>query len=464
MIRNVLSLVSVLSVMIALGCAHYPVNAPLAEFDPKHGYRMSALESEPNTSNLFVILTFSGGGTRAAAFSYGLMEQLAETQIKVDGTTKRLLDEVDVISSVSGGSFTSAYYGAFGDDLFTSFGEEFLYRNVQRDLILRLVAPWNWPRLMSPKFDRIDMASAYYDKYIFHGQRYADLVNSKKPPFIIVNATDMALGSRFEFTQSQFDSLYSDLNTVSLARSVAASSAFPGAATPLRVRNYENPASGVESEPTFKGEPIWLNDAITDQDRAAPKFYQAKEVVAYTRTKERPYIHLQDGGLADNIGLRGPLFAMSSTASHWSLLRRMNLEEIDTLLVITVNAKVGADKTKINRKEHTPSLLKVFGAITTTPMANYSSDTVLDFHKSFDQWRKDQQSDRDDQELLHEVAFFDVHVSFDTVPDKDLRKVVKTLPTSFKLKRDQIDALRRAATQSLGASESYKEFLSKFEK
>jgi NTE family protein len=64
------------------------------------------------------MLTFSGGGTRAAALAYGVLETLRDTPIKIDGKTARMLDEVDLISSVSGGSFTSAYYGLHGDGIF----------------------------------------------------------------------------------------------------------------------------------------------------------------------------------------------------------------------------------------------------------------------------------------------------------------------------------------------------------
>ena len=53
---------------------------------------------------LLLMLTFSGGGTRAASFSYGVLDGLRDTIINIDGRDKRLLDEVDWISGVSGGS------------------------------------------------------------------------------------------------------------------------------------------------------------------------------------------------------------------------------------------------------------------------------------------------------------------------------------------------------------------------
>src|SRR3954447_6889272 len=91
--------------------AHYPSNAPLDHFDPHAGYRFENVPPNPATENdLFIILAFSGGGTRAAAFSYGVMEKLHTTPITLRGKDTNLLEQVDVISSASGGSFTAAYY------------------------------------------------------------------------------------------------------------------------------------------------------------------------------------------------------------------------------------------------------------------------------------------------------------------------------------------------------------------
>ena len=51
-------------------------------------------------------------------------------------------------------------------------------------------------------------------------------------------------------------------------------------------------------------------------------------------------LDLTDGGVADNIGLRGPLEAIASTDPSWSVLRMMNLKRVDKLAVIVVNAVV----------------------------------------------------------------------------------------------------------------------------
>ena len=102
-------------VLLFAGCAYYPVNPKLSHFDDKNGYRFENLPATAeNSDKVFVVLTFSGGGTRAAALTYSVLRQLSNTVVYIDGKPRRLLDEVDVISSVSGGSFTAAYCSIWG--------------------------------------------------------------------------------------------------------------------------------------------------------------------------------------------------------------------------------------------------------------------------------------------------------------------------------------------------------------
>ena len=101
------------------GCATRPINPPLAQTEPNAGYRLSTRQVHFKDPQSLVVLAFSGGGTRAAAFSYGVMEFLRRTEvIDSKGRKIRLLDEVDVITGVSGGSFTALAYGLYGDKLF----------------------------------------------------------------------------------------------------------------------------------------------------------------------------------------------------------------------------------------------------------------------------------------------------------------------------------------------------------
>jgi len=117
-----------LALAIALsGCAttRPPSNKAISRIDESAGYRIPGGESERGEDVL--LLAFSGGGTRAAALSYGVMQELRDTLTPTsNGSTIRLLDEVDIISSVSGGSFTAAYYGLYRERLFEDYEQDFL--------------------------------------------------------------------------------------------------------------------------------------------------------------------------------------------------------------------------------------------------------------------------------------------------------------------------------------------------
>jgi NTE family protein len=156
------------------------------------------------------MVAFSGGGTRAAAFAYGVLKELSHTQVITDKGSRSLLHEVDVISSVSGGSFTSAYYGLHGDRIFDEFEERFLRKNVQGALLWRVISPVSWIRFFSPSYGRGDMAANYYSKHVFDGATFADLERPGAPK-VIINATDLPTGIRFPFVQGYFDLLCADL-------------------------------------------------------------------------------------------------------------------------------------------------------------------------------------------------------------------------------------------------------------
>jgi NTE family protein len=141
---------------------------------------------------------------------------------------------------VSGGSFTSSYYALYRNRIFQDFESRFLRRNIQGELAGQVFSPVNWFRLMSPYFSRIDLASELYGETVYEGKRYRDLVGGDRP-FIILNATNMALGSRFEFTQDQFDFLGSNLGEYPIGRAVAASSAFPVLLNPISLKNLPAP-------------------------------------------------------------------------------------------------------------------------------------------------------------------------------------------------------------------------------
>jgi NTE family protein len=451
-------------ILTLASCATYPPNPQLNQFNKETGYRYKNLTKSPdNSESLFVVLTFSGGGTRAAALSYGVLEKLRNTTIQWEGKRRRLLDEVDVISSVSGGSFTAAYYGLFHDELFNpqKFEKVFLYRNLEGDLISSVFNPINWFRLASSTFGRIDLADELYDRTIFREKTFGDLIDQARKPFIMINATDITMGARFAFVQDQFDLLCSDLAGVHISRAVAASSDFPIAFTPLIVNNYAG-SCGYR-------EPVWMEQASKDLMVNPPRFNRSRIARTYLNSEERKYIHLLDGGVSDNIGLRGPLLSIRSNDLSWSLMNKINLKEIKKLVVIVVDARTDPN-TGIDKSPDGPGLASLVDIISSVPMGNYSFDTVQQLVDTFETWKKDEKGYTECRNILKKqcpngkmpagppdlAEAFAVYVGFDQIRDAKERQDFLNLPTTFALPKEDVDRLRQIGPQILDQSEGFR--------
>lgn len=472
-------LIVVIASALLAACGSFPVNPPLAKYDSSAGYRFDPLPDQPDKRDqMFVILVFSGGGTRAAALSYGVMEALRDTRIRWQGQDMSLLDETDVISSISGGSFPAAYYALYGSKIFDEFPNKFLYRPVQSDLLKVALSPASWFKLAGLSFGRSDLAAEFYDREVFGGGTYADVIARHTRPFVILNATDLSTGGQFSFIQDQFDLLCSDLSGVKLARAAASSSAFPGLLTPLTFQNYAGSCD--------YSQPRWVNLALKDHksrvnarrtDRAERRVAYAEtetEVDPRTKSKQpvRKYIHLTDGGVADNIGLREPLTAIAGTDNSWSVLRRINLEQVDKLVVIVVNAATNP-ATKRDKTPAVPGLVDTVTTVATIPLENYSFDTLELLRATVDDFNEDMRLVSGCKELAaakgpqckldipvpHQIEFFPIEVAFEYIESSAERDWFKNLPTTFELPPQTVDKLRAVGRQILNDDPQFKRLI-----
>jgi NTE family protein len=437
--------------LLLSACASFtPGNPPLARYAPEAGYRFERLESGDNSDELFVIVTFSGGGTRAAALAYGVLEALRDTAIQWRGRSVPLLDEVDVISSVSGGSFPAAYYALRGTRIFDEFPERFLYRPVQSDLVKLALSPWSWPKLAAPAYGRSDLAAEFYHREVFAGATYADVIARNRRPFVILNATDMSTGTQFAFIQDQFDLMCSDLAGVPLARAAASSSAFPGGLTALTFQNYAG-SCGYR-------QPAWVQLAFDDHgSRVNPRRTARAEnrlSLAAEGPARRAYIHLTDGGVADNIGLRGPLEAIASTNHPWSVLQRMNQKRIDKLVVIVVNAATDP-ATARDQSAAVPGLIDTMRTAATVPLDNYSFDTVELLSKTVNEFNTDARQ----LPAGHKVDLYPIQVAFEYIASPEERTWFKNLPTTLELPRETVDRLRAVGRRLLNEDPQFRNLM-----
>lgn len=118
-----------------------------------------------------VAFAFSGGGMRAAAFSLGAIQAL----VPPAGDGPDLFDDLSFLSSVSGGSLTAAYTGLYGRKVLTTFRDDVLYRDLERDLRQSLWSPANLMRLLGGGLNDLSNMGATLDREVFRGATFADL-------------------------------------------------------------------------------------------------------------------------------------------------------------------------------------------------------------------------------------------------------------------------------------------------
>lgn len=445
-------------VLVSSGCVHYQVNKRLEQLNPDYGYRGRNIRpAERQSEDVLLMLTFSGGGTRAAAFSYGVLEALRDTEVNRAGKKIRLLDEVDGISGVSGGSFTAAYYGLFGDRIFQDFEGKFLKRNIEGALFKRMLFnPYNWVRLSSPFFARSDLAAEYYNKYIFEGATFENMLKMQGP-MTFINATDMVHGTRMAFTQDAFDLICSDLSTFPVARACAASSAVPILLTPITLKNYAGTCNFEMPEA--------LKKALEVRTLPDRQFDLANNLLPFLDSEKKPYIHLVDGGVSDNLGLRAILERIIVMGDAWTTMKLGHFENIHKAVIVIVNAETEVN-TKWDRFGLDLPLSAMLESYSSISITKYNTETVALIRESFPKWAEQIRNGRCPPGQISkepggcgDIEFYFVEVRFDALPDEAERSYFKHLPTSFSLKPEDVDKLREVARRILAGSKEFQRLL-----
>ncbi|MEF8730688.1 MAG: patatin-like phospholipase family protein [Candidatus Accumulibacter meliphilus] len=440
-----------LAVALFTGCAAQPYNALLGKSDPDKAYTF-ANRLPHNSPKLFVVLTFSGGGTRAAAFTLGVLDKLAATEILVDGKARRLLDEVDVITAVSGGSFTAAYFGLFGERVVTEFPMRFLYRNVTGEIISWLLSPEQLVRIVAPHFSRTDAVAEYFDSTLFEQRTFAELSSSGNTPYIILNATDLNTGATFSFTQMQFDYLCCDLSNYSVARAVIASAAVPFLFSPVVLRNYPGPCAGRN--------PPWVTQALAERNPADRRFHAATALSSYSDANAVPNVWLIDGGIVDNLGIRGSIM---SEVNHYGRVLEMAgafspdaLSRVEHVLVIASNTQTVSGRDWLT-SEDGPGLIDTTQALADATTNLLNAETSLLAQQSFDMWSAYVNAGR--CPTCPKVTVDFAVLSFDRIADPAERREFQTTETSLHLAREKVDALRALPGRLLDESPEFGAFL-----
>ncbi|MCZ6863216.1 MAG: patatin-like phospholipase family protein [Alphaproteobacteria bacterium] len=407
-------------------------------------------------------LSFSGGGTRASAFAYGAIAELAAHESGSDGTGKSLVDEVVFVSGVSGGSIPAVYFALHGAKTVPAFRDNFLYKDPQSSFNTS-VSLFSLLSVLGGGLNSKTGFQHWLDKNLLHDATFGDLTRDNAP-ILWVNASDIFNDTIFTFDAATFAALCSDLGAFKLSEAVSAASAVPGVFSPIVIENF---AGQCDYE-----EPDWIGRAIESPGRSLVLGNQARTFRRYQNLQENRYLKLYDGGVTDNLGIYG---LVTYRERHESLIEPMTPRRavnVKDLLFIVVNAGTRPRESFLGKIEG-PNGIRALEAVMDTLMATATARTRDDFFREMRGWQDDIVKFRcglDEQRLREliddrqgwdckDVQFHILDLSFDQVMDRELRAELNRIPTAYVLPQDQTDMLVKTAGELLRNNPQFKKFL-----
>ena len=248
----------------------------------------------------------------------------------------------------------------------------------------RCLNPFNWWKFIGGSAGRSELAAEYYDEILFQGATFGDLLD-KPGPVTIATGTDLSTGSRLAFYQNDFDLLCSDLNKVRLSRAAATSSAVPVALSPVTLNNYGG-TCGYRY-------PAWVQVVAEKEGRVRPSgraYQRYREMQDFQNSEDRPYIHLVDGGVSDNIGVRGVMEALEELAASSAFRGEVGFGDYRRIVLLVVNSR-SSPRTDWDRNESPPGLAIQLLQSAGVPIDRYSFETVetLKDRAEFFRWKRD---------------------------------------------------------------------------
>jgi NTE family protein len=443
-----------LAAVLALGAcasAQVPMNEPLVGAERNSVDRPQDANAAGGRADLLVFVAFSGGGKRSAAFGHGVLRGLRDVPVRTATGQTRLLDEVDVVSGVSGGSFPAAHFALHGDKTFETFPEEFLHQDINAFIFGTFLLPWNWEWLVNPYFGTNDRMATIYDRLMFRGATYDSL---RPRPSLSVNATDISFGLPFGFTSFQFDILCSDLGSFPLARAVAASNGFPVVFSPITLRNHRGAACPAPA-------PVRPDLAAARANLRTRAIAQSIE--RYLDAGRTPWVHLMDGGIADNLAMRtmlNTLILVEQQAATFSDMFR----PIRRILLISVDGQAASNPSLPEQRVVT-GLGQILGAVSGTQIDSFNVETLMLAEEQVKRLASAIARTRCaaaptiDNRPCDDVKGDLVRISLSEFPDQAERQTLQAIPTGLTIERRFVEMLVRAGEEMARNDRGLAEFL-----
>ena len=454
-----------LCLLQAGGCAstHFE-NTPLraGEANPD---RRSIVPANPDRP--VILMTFSGGGSRAAALAESVLREMAATRYAASDGIHVLTEDVKLISSVSGGSVTSAWFGLHRDaghpdgDL-DDLRNDFLTKDNMAALELDAVNPITWFGLVTGRITRIEAEEALFNQRLFHDATLAAL-NQPGRPYIALNATDMAGGETFAMIPRRFDDVCSNYDALPIATAVSASAAFPILLTPVSFQNFSEGCAGqLRSGDWIKFD---LSNPYTPYFNL-PEYKEARYANDLRRGpnafRDIRYLYFLDGGLADNLGAQSLRTAMIAPYDDAGILRAINQGKIRRLVIIAVNAR-SDPKVKLYQQQSQPGLIDQINTVTGVPIDANTASLQIAQSGLLDELSS-AAAQAANQAKFGEMKVYGITVDYDQIPGdspahRQLRDEAKNVPTAWTLTGPQLQVTEEAGRFLLRRHPCYRALL-----
>ena len=362
--------------MTLAGCVADDVG-PINTLTREAGHPSPTYIPDPADDGSTVVgLAFSGGGTRAAAFSYGVLRALDDIVIDERPKHRTLVDDIRMISGASGGAVAAAYFGYKGRDGYRDFRERFLTQNAEADLRVSF-SPVNFVRAYYGGVNDRSGFARWLNDHLFDGATFKAL-HRPNGPIVWINASDIYNRTPFLFTYDTFAALCSDLDKVRIADAVAASAAVPIVFAPIVV-SATSPHCGYRR-------PQWLNQALADRNASLRLKAYASALDSYQNADPLDYVKLLDGGLTDNIGVTGFTLERSAAGTPYGPLSPSAAVRLNTLIFIVVDAGSDSDVSWA-KSLHGPKASELLDAVTSTTLAASVRDEFDALTLAVSQWK-----------------------------------------------------------------------------
>ncbi len=415
-------------------------NRPLETAIHGPAYRITTIP-DGTSAEVFVALAFSGGGKRSSAFGYGVLTGLREVMADFGSGPRRLTDEIDVVTGVSGGSFTASAFALKRDALFEAYTDEFLKYDLNADIFGIYLLPWHWDWAFNPDWGSNDEMARIYDELLFKGTDYGQLAKLGRP-FLGVQATDFANEEPFIFSQDTFDWICSDITTLPVARAVAASNGFPVLFSPISLRNYAS------DETQSCTRPKWVDEYLKVDDEFSRRRHLAEIATSYLDKRDEAYVHLLDGGVSDNLALRG-LIQLMAPSTESASLEGERITQIQHVLIVSVDGQAEPDRA-LSEVPYLDNVFRILGAVTSTVIDRYGFETLIHAREMTQRLAAGiARRGCPNPAPCRNVTPHFAHVSLADLAEDEARRKLASIPTGLTIADEDVDALIAAGRDAV---------------